>query len=329
MLISIVIPVYNVAQYLQKCVDSVLNNDLADCEILLVDDGSTDGICPALCDEIALANGGLVRTIHQKNKGLGGARNTGLEKANGEYVLFLDGDDCLAKHCIASLKALVQEHHPDIVSFSFAKIDGSGNAEKFAVNTVVSETPFTLSEKPEFLLSLPAATVRLWKRELFLSSQIRFPDRVWYEDIRTTPKLFAEAKSICAINQCYYLYLQREGSIMNSASLARNGEILEAFDDLLGWFHHQGLWETYENELTKLAIDHILLAATVRVARRNPNHPLLMAFARYMKEHFPNYEKNPYYAHLPLQHKLICKLVKGNHYRMIRILFRIKDRNRG
>lgn len=328
MLISIVIPVYNVADYLQKCVDSVRNNDLADCEILLVDDGSTDGICPNLCDEIALANEGLVRVIHQKNKGLGGARNTGIEQAKGEYLLFLDSDDCLTKNCVATLKGLVQEHHPDIVSFSFAKIDGSGGCEKFAANAVESRLPFTLAQKPELLLSLPSAWTRLWKRELFLSTSIRFPDRVWYEDIRTTPKLFAAAKSICAINDCLYLYLQREGSIMNSAALARNGEILEAFDDILSWFRQQGLLETYKNELTKLAVDHILLAATVRVARKNPRHPLLTAFSRYMAEHFPDYETSAYFGRLSRKHKLICRLVKGRHYRIIWLLFRVKDKER-
>lgn len=84
--LSIVIPVYNTANYLESCLSSVLAGDWADCEILLVDDGSTDGISPGLCDRLSEAHPGLVRVIHQENLGLGGARNTGLEAARGEYL---------------------------------------------------------------------------------------------------------------------------------------------------------------------------------------------------------------------------------------------------
>ena len=84
MRLSIIIPVYNVQEYLQGCIDSVLANDTTDCEIILVDDGCTDGVCPRICDENAAAHPDLIRVIHQENQGLGGARNTGLEAARGE-----------------------------------------------------------------------------------------------------------------------------------------------------------------------------------------------------------------------------------------------------
>lgn len=86
--LSIVIPVYNTANYLESCLSSVLAGDWADCEILLVDDGSTDGISPGLCDRLSEAHPGLVRVIHQENLGLGGARNSGLEAARGGIIFF-------------------------------------------------------------------------------------------------------------------------------------------------------------------------------------------------------------------------------------------------
>ena len=95
MLLTIVIPVYNTAAYLEACVQSVLSGDHQDCEILLVDDGSTDGVCPALCDRLAAQHPALIRVIHQENKGQGGARNTGLEAAAGTYLFFLDSDDTI------------------------------------------------------------------------------------------------------------------------------------------------------------------------------------------------------------------------------------------
>lgn len=321
---SVVIPVYNVADYLRGCIDSVLANDCTDCEIILVDDGATDGICPGICDEYADRYPGLIRVIHQENRGLGGARNTGIEAARGDYLLFVDSDDTIVPDALTRLSAAVDSSGADIVAFNLYSDDGAGHLTPMKANHFLSDSPFDLERRPEFLLSLPSACSRLWKRELFLSSGVRYPSRVWYEDIRTTTKLFALANSIFTVEDCFYRYFQRTGSIMNSGFLERNQEILEAFDDILCWFEAQGLLERYRSELTRLAVDHILLAATVRVARMDPGHPLLERFAGYMDEHFPDYLSNPYLGQLSGLHKLLLKLIRGKHYRTIRLLFRLK-----
>lgn len=323
---SVVIPVYNVADYLRGCVESVLANDCRDCEIILVDDGCTDGICPALCDQYAEAYPALVRVIHQENQGLGGARNTGLEAAKGDYLFFVDSDDTISPDALAKLSAAIDRSHADIVAFNIHSDDGAGTLTPMKVNAFSAETPFSLREHPQFLLSLPSAACRVWRRELFLSSGVRYPSRVWYEDIRTSTKLFAAADSICTVDDCLYNYLRRPGSIMNSGKADRSGEIMEAFDDILDWFAKQELLETYRRELERLAVDHILLAATVRVARSDPRHPLLPALLRYMDEHFPDYLSNEYLTRLPALHKLLVRLIRMKQYRVIRLLFRLKGR---
>lgn len=322
---SIVIPVYNVAEYLRKCVESVLQNNCQDCEIILVDDGATDGICPALCDELAAEHPDLIRVIHQENRGLGGARNTGLENARGEYLFFVDSDDTIEPNTLEILSAAVEKSGADIIAFDLYTDDGEGTLCPVQANAFCEEEPFCLRKRKEFLLSLPSATCRVWRRELFLNSGIRYPSRVWYEDIRTTTKLFALADKIYTVDARLYRYLQRTGSIMNSASLERNSEILDAFDDILDWFEREKLLENYRDELCRLAVDHILLAGCVRVAKQDAGHPLLDRFCRYMGEHFPSYEKNPYIGSLPPLHKLLVKLVRGRHFKVIRLLFRIKD----
>jgi len=212
----------------------------------------------------------------------------------------------------------------DVIAFHVDSDDGEGHLSPIRAHSIPGGTTFSLEEKPEFLLSLPSAVCRLWKRQLFLSSGIRYPSRVWYEDIRTSLKLFALAETIHALDDRLYRYLQRPGSIMNSAALARNREILDAFDDLLVWFREQGLYKAYQNELTRLAVDHILLAATVRVARQDPRHPLLGEFAAYMAEHFPGWEKHPCLSQLPTLHKLLVFLIRGRHYKAVRLLFSLK-----
>ena len=321
---SVVIPVYNVAEYLRGCVDSVLANDCSDCEIILVDDGSTDGICPALCDEIAAEHPDLIRVIHQENKGLGGARNTGLEAARGEYLFFVDSDDTIAPESLSVLGEAIEAGHADIYSFHMYSHDGQGNKSR-VMTSEPFDGAFSLGKQPRFLLALPTACARVWRRELFLRTGIRYPSRVWYEDIRTSTKLFAVAESIVTLPDSLYWYLAREGSIVRSANAERNREILDAFDDILAWFEEQGLRKTYENELTRLAIDHIMLAASVRVARLDPRHPLLAEFNAYMERNFPDYRTNPYIVGLSGLHKLLFTLVKGRHYRMIQLLFRLKN----
>jgi len=324
---SIVIPVYNVADYLRPCVDSVLANDCTDCEIILVDDGSTDGLCPALCDELASEHPDLIRVIHQENRGLGGARNTGLEAAQGDYLFFVDSDDTIEPDSLAKLSAAIEKSGAEIVAFNLATDDGEGHLTQMKANAFLSENAFSLEERPDFLLSQPSACCRVWKRELFLRTGVRYPSRVWYEDIRTSTKLFAAARSIYTIDDCLYRYLQRPGSIMNSGALNRNREILDAFDDILNWFEEQKLAEQYRDELTRLAVDHILLAASVRVARIDPKHALLKEFASYMDAHFSGYRTNPYIPQLPSLHKLLLKLISMKQYGLIRLLFRIKGGN--
>ena len=321
---SVVIPVYNVAEYLRGCVDSILANDCSDCEIILVDDGSTDGLCPALCDEIAAEHPELIRVIHQENRGLGGARNTGLEAAQGDYLFFVDSDDTISPESLKVLSDAIDAGGADIYSFHMYSHDGEGNKSQVVTSEAFSGA-FSLEEQPRFLMALPTACARVWRRELFLRTGIRYPSRVWYEDIRTSTKLFAVAESIVTLPNTLYWYLAREGSIVRSANVERNREILDAFDDILAWYEQQGLRRTYENELTSLAIDHIVLAASVRVARLDPKHPLLAEFSAYMEKNFPNYRTNSYIAELSKLHKLLFTLVKGRHYRTIQLLFRLKD----
>ena len=324
--LSIVIPVYNTANYLESCLSSVLAGDWADCEILLVDDGSTDGISPGLCDRLSEAHPGLVRVIHQENLGLGGARNSGLEAARGEYLFFLDSDDTIPPHALTTLKEAIRKTGAEIIAFQFLTDDGEGHRTPYCANAVQLDTPFTTRQKPEFLLSIPSACCRIWRRSLFLSSGIRFPSRVWYEDLRTTVKLFVLAKSIVTLPDPLYHYLQRPGSIMRSGNVARNREILDAFDDLLSWFQRQGLLKQYHAILCRLCIDHVYLAASVRVLTEAPRPPLLGEFQRYLEHHFPDYRSNLYLAHLSRSRKLVFRLLEGRHYRLLRFLFRTKGR---
>ena len=326
MLLTIVIPVYNTAAYLEACVQSVLSGDHQDCEILLVDDGSTDGVCPALCDRLAAQHPALIRVIHQENKGQGGARNTGLEAAAGAYLFFLDSDDTIVPEALSAFKTAIARTHAEVLAFNFFSDDGAGHLTPMSANYAQYNGSFTIRERPEFLLSLPAPWGRIWSRDLFLRSGIRFPSRVWYEDLRASVKLLVAARSIVTLPDHLYRYLQRPGSTMHSGNTERCREILLAFDDLLDWFQAEGILEPYRNILCRLCVDHAYLAASVRVLLDDPTHPLLGEIQNYLLEHFPNYRQNPYLQQLPASRKLAFRLLERRHYRLLRLLFRTKDK---
>lgn len=323
-MISVIVPVYNTVQYLRKCVASLLEDAAVQYEILLIDDGSTDQISGELCDVLAAEHPDVIRVIHQKNKGLGGARNTGIQEARGDFLFFVDSDDTVVPGTINKLQGLT-ERYPDvdIFSFGFLTEDENGIHPYEKERPFTAETPFTLLERPEYLLLLPSACCRIWRRSLFIENEIWFPERVWYEDIRTVTKLFPLAKEILWIPETLYVYYQRAGSIMNSANLDRNREIIEAFDDLLGWYRDHGLFDVYAKTLERLLVEQLYLAGSVRVLRGDPKHPLLKALAEYTAAQFPHYRKADY-RDLPKARRLAYTLLNLRQYRLIGWLFKMR-----
>ncbi len=323
MLISIVIPIYNVEEYLPGCLDSVLKNDLTDCEVILVDDGSPDR-CGSICDRYAAQYPDTFTVFHQQNGGIGAARNTGVEAARGEWLLFVDSDDKIHPETIAKLKTAIQTPGTDVVSFGFFADNGVDPPVPQGVGFPPSEKPFCLSEKKDFLLTLPSVWMRLWKRELFTETGIRFPSKVWYEDVRTIAKLLAAAKGIVVLPDSFYYYLTRQGSVMNNQKVERNREILDAMDDILSWYRSNGLYDEYYTELEAMTVRHVMLAASVRVARIDPKTKLLKEFREYTAEHFPEWRRNPYNRSLSRMKRLALWLVAHRQYGMIRVLYNLK-----
>ncbi|WP_322172481.1 glycosyltransferase family 2 protein [Acutalibacter caecimuris] len=319
---SVIVPVYNVKGYVEKCAVSVLAQTEQDLELLLVDDGSTDG-SGALCEGIAQTDP-RVRVIHQENRGLGGARNTGIEAAGGAWLLFPDSDDWLEPETLARALAAAKGAGADMACFAFRSVDEKGRVLGVFREDMPKDAGLDPHTQKDVLLSSPSACCRLYKAELFQKTGVRYPPRVWYEDIRTTTKLLPNCKKVVYTDYIGYNYLQRPGSIMNSATLARNREIIDAFEDILGWYKEQGLYEAYRAELEYLTLYHVYLTASVRVLRQDPRHPLLEAFRDYTEGYFPHWKGNPYLARMGKKHRLLLWLLGRRQYGAIRAMFKLK-----
>lgn len=320
MWLSVIVPVYNVKDYLEACVNSILANDCRDCEIILVDDGSTDGVSGAICDRLAQQHE-IIRCIHQENGGIGAARNTGIEHALGEYLWFVDSDDRITPDAIGYLREKAECHQADVCYFDFYYDDGEARTPAGSPMPPY-DISFRLKQRPELLQTSPMAWRSLWRKSLFTENGIRFPSRVFYEDLRTSLKLWALAGSIVSLPKPLYYYLNRPGSIMNTVNLQRNGEILLACEDVRNWFQEKRLYDQYRKQLDRIVIEHVFVYASLRVLKADPGHPLLRQFYDYTKEQVPDF-RSLKYAKPGFKNKLVYWLLTKKQYTLLNRLFRI------
>jgi len=187
--ISIIIPFYNVENYIAKCINSVKNQTFTEFECILIDDESPDASKQVA--EQAIQGDKRFRIISQLNKGLGGARNTGLDNAKGEWVVFLDSDDYWERDFLRIMYEKATKYNADIIVCRYKSISSRG--EEVGLNILLSEGVYT--EKKlllEFMLSFPTAWNKLYKRELW--KIIRFPEKLYYEDLGTIFQLVFNAE---------------------------------------------------------------------------------------------------------------------------------------
>lgn len=228
-LVSVVVPVYNVEPYLRECVDSILGQTYENVEIILVDDGSTDG-SPAICDEYAASHASIT-AIHQKNRGLSGARNTGLEHIHGEYVTFVDSDDWLAPSMVERSMQLIRHFGADACGVSF-NLAYAG--DRFVPNLTFAKGPecYGTEEALSRYLFNTNLTVcvwgKVWSTELW--RDVRCPEGKLHEDQHTTYRLIGEAERVVFDPEPLYFYRQREGSIGHSKFSERSYDLLDGVD---------------------------------------------------------------------------------------------------
>ena len=216
--ISVIIPVYKVEKYLEECIESVLKQTYKEIEIILVDDGSPDS-CPQICDRYAETDT-RVQVIHKKNGGLSSARNTGIEYATGEYILFLDSDDYWDS--TTALYNLVQdiEEDIDILIFRYKKFIESFKKTIYPLPDINEKQMELLKSKEDTLkfmlergLFIASACNKLVSRQFLVENKIMFREGVTSEDIEWCAKLLIKSKKIQYVNDCFYVYRERANSI--------------------------------------------------------------------------------------------------------------------
>ncbi len=213
LILSIIVPAYNVEKYLKKCIESLVTQENIDYEIIIVNDGSKD------CT-LEIARGleecySFVRVINQENKGLGGARNTGIINAKGKYITFVDSDDFLVNNTYGILFKEILKDKYDIACFRFAKFYESKEIE--VNNDLNIKSEVLLNDQAMRAFYKNEITSYAWDKiyniNLFRDNNILYPEGTLYEDLRTTYELIKNSKKIIKFNFWGYMYLQRPESI--------------------------------------------------------------------------------------------------------------------
>lgn len=220
--LSIVIPIYNVERYLDKCVQSVRDQTHRDIEVILVDDGSPDG-CGALCDGYARLDP-RIRVIHKENGGLSDARNAGLDAARGEYVLFLDADDYITSDACGRLAAFAGQGTDIIVGDGLC--EGGENRLRHDFECPICDGPAFLKTALANDAMPMAAWLYMYRRAFLEENRLRFKKGILHEDEQFTPRAFLAAKRVANSHVCFYRYVIREGSITTGRDLRKNARDL-------------------------------------------------------------------------------------------------------
>ena len=252
--LSIIVPTYNVAPYLRKCVDSLLAQDYADYEMILVDDGSTDG-SSQICDQIVESQqsrvesgdrSSAIKVIHQTNAGLSAARNSGLAIARGDYVCFVDSDDYWQPNVLGALMSQIERGNLDVLRFKYQYVREDGTAyNPYKIN------PYRDDDYSEMVTSGISflnermgtncyAVTFIVRRELLYDC--RFTEGIYFEDTDWTPRMLVKAQRVASTDRVVYNYLlARQGSITNAPNRAKQQKVLDDLIHLIATIQQQAI----------------------------------------------------------------------------------------
>ena len=214
-LISIIIPVYKVEKYLEKCIESVLKQTYTNLQIILVDDGSPDN-CGKICDEYAKKDS-RIEVIHKANGGLSDARNVGISKAKGRYIGFVDSDDYIKEDMYEILLNLIKKYDADVSICNLYDVIDGNECIRNKENGIREYSRIDILK--EILLDKNIQSYawnKLYKKELF--DEIKYPIRKKYEDIGTTFYVFEKCNKIVVTSEPEYYYLKRSDSLVNNVT---------------------------------------------------------------------------------------------------------------
>lgn len=295
--VSVIVPVYNVEDYLEKCLLSLQNQTLKEIEIIVVDDGSKDHSFEIM--KQFQEKDSRFKIYQKENGGLSDARNFGMERVSGEYIVFIDSDDYVDEAMFEEMYECAKREDADVVECDF--IWEYPNKQK------IDSSKLRDSKNP-FLDIRVLACNKIYRNSFLKRIGITFLKGYRYEDVSFCYKYFPYVKKISTVPKPFYHYIQREKSIINTQN-EKVLDILVEWDHILEFYKKEGLYETYKERLEYVCMRYLLGSSFLRaiqIPEKKLRNKVLKKSYQYLNETFPNWKKNIY---------LKEKTIKNFYYR--------------
>ena len=283
--VSVIVPIYNVEKYLEKCINSLLSQTLEDIQIILVNDGSKDN-SGNIAKEYEKNNKDRVIYVEKENGGLSDARNYGIKYATGDFIAFLDSDDYIEKNAYEEMYNKAIEENADYVECDFIW--------EFP-NKIRVDKQYPYKNKKEMLSFVRVvAWNKLIKRQLITDNNLEFPKGLRYEDIEFTYKLIPFVNKFVYVDKPFIHYVQREGSIANVQN-KRTAEIFTVLDNVIEFYKKSNIYEKYRDELEYNYARYLLCSSLKRMCKikdKTIREKLLTESWKRLNSNFPNWKEN-------------------------------------
>lgn len=283
--VSVIVPIYNVEKYLEKCINSLLSQTLEDIQIILVNDGSKDN-SGNIAKEYEKNNKDRVIYVEKENGGLSDARNYGLKYATGDFIAFLDSDDYIEKNAYEEMYNKAIEENADYVECDFIW--------EFP-NKIRVDKQYPYKNKKEMLSFVRVvAWNKLIKRQLIIDNNLEFPKGLRYEDVEFTYKLIPFINKFAYVDNSFIHYVQREGSIANVQN-ERTAEIFTVLDNVIEFYKKNNIYEKYRDELEYNYARYLLCSSLKRMCKikdKTIREKLLTESWKRLNSNFPNWKEN-------------------------------------
>lgn len=291
--VSVIVPVYNTKKYLKRCLDSLVNQTLQELEIILVNDGSTDGSIEIL-REYEERFPGRVRVLEKENGGQATARNLGIKESHGQYVGFVDSDDYVELEMFETMVRVAQANACDMVECHYHHIE-ERDGKELATRGNIRQY---IDRKDMFINPMTAPWNKLIRREILMQNGLQFPEGLIYEDTAFCIKLIPHIKKHLYVDKKFVYYILRSTSTMNANKSRRVADIFAVLDDILKYFKENHFYESYKKELEYFCVKILLCSSLSRIGRVHDKmleEELLDKTFKYINDNFSNYKDNSYF----------------------------------
>lgn len=311
MKISVIVPVYNMESYIERCLKSLVNQTLSDIEIIVVDDGSTDR-SEIIIKQMQKVYKNIVY-LKKENGGQATARNMALKIAQGEYIGFVDSDDWIDLDMYENMYLLASEKKYDIVICN--TVDEYRGYQVFHRQSDVGK-----------FRKCGSVCNKIFRRELI--GIVEFPVGLWYEDLCFGVKMLMKTEKIGYVEGHYYHAFNREGSTMNNDNSIKNLDMLTVMKDIVSYAHKEELYEKFSYDIEYMMIEHVLITSINRVAvqKNSQRRSVINKMRKFVLQQYPNFKKDDAFKEFSAKEQMIARLNAIGLYDLVRMLVFLKSK---